>query len=239
MSAWTSRRPGVADALTLGNALCGVAAIVVAGGSDFLARFSMAERYQAAAMFLLFATLFDVLDGAAARRWGGTALGGPLDSLADAISFGIAPVVAVHAYVLSGASTAEWLVVGAAGLVYVAAALVRLASFMAEQHDDLTFVGLPTTSACVAAVYLGFLSPPPLLVAVGLVVLALLMVSPLAYPSGHRVYALCISGWVLGFVAILGFIDVRLAATLSILMIVAVIPLTYLLRPHRISRPAS
>ena len=112
-------------------------------------------------------------------------------------------------------------------------------SFMAEQHDDLTFVGLPTTSACVAAVYLGFLSPPPPLVAGGLVVLALLMVSPLAYPTGHRVYVLCIAGWVLGFVAIIGVIDVRLAATLSILMIVAVVPLTYLLRPRPLSGPAS
>ena len=70
-----SRRPGVADVLTLGNALCGVAAIIVAGGSELTARFTMLERYQAAAMFLLFGTLFDVLDGAAARRWGGTVLG--------------------------------------------------------------------------------------------------------------------------------------------------------------------
>ena len=58
-----------------------------------------------------------------------------LDSLADAISFGIAPVVVVVAYVRSGASTAEWLVVVAGGLAYVAAALVRLASFMADRHD--------------------------------------------------------------------------------------------------------
>lgn len=230
MSAWAARRLGVADVLTLGNALCGVAAILVAGGAVGLTTVTPLQRYQMAAMLLLFGTLLDVLDGAAARRWGGTLLGGPLDSLADAISFGIAPVVAVHAYVSSGPTTAERGVLIVAGLAYVAAALVRLASFMAEQHDDRTFVGLPTTSACIAAVYLGFLSPPPLLAAAGLVVLALLMVSPLAYPTGHRVYALCIAGWVLGFVAIIGLVNIRLAAALSILTIVVVVPLVYRVR---------
>ena len=39
-------------------------------------------------------TFLDVVDGAAARRWGGTPLGPPLDCLADAITFGVAPVVA-------------------------------------------------------------------------------------------------------------------------------------------------
>ena len=65
------------------------------------------------------------------------------------------------------------------------------------------------------------------------------MVSPLAYPTGHSVYALCVAGWVLGFVAIVGLIDVRLAAILSILTIVAIVPLVYRLRARPISETAA
>lgn len=239
MGAWSARRPSVADVLTLGNALCGAAAILVCGGASPLAQLTALERFQCGAMLLLFATLFDVLDGAAARRWGGTALGGPLDSLADAISFGVAPVVIVVSYLMPGASAAEALAMVVGALMYVAAALVRLASFLADEHDELTFVGLPTTSACVAAVYLGFLSGSPLVVTGGLVLLAVLMVSPVTYPTGHRVFALCVAGWVLGFVAIIGLIEIRLAAALSILTIVVVVPLLCRLRPPTTSESAA
>lgn len=239
MSPWSTRRPGVADLLTLGNALCGAAAILVMGGIEPLAALTLSQRYDAAAMLLLCGTLLDVLDGAAARRWGGTPLGGPLDSLADGITFGIAPVVAVEAYVRPGASQAEQLMVAAGGLVYVAAALLRLADFMAHHRDSPVFVGLPTTSACVAVIYLGFLSPPPAVVAVGLVALAVMMVSPLPYPTGSSVLALSAAGWVAGFAAIVGLVDVRVAAVLSILTIVLVVPLASHLRARPISEGAA
>ncbi len=239
MSAWSARRPCVADVLTLGNALCGVAAILVVSGAEPFDALTMARRFQAAALLLLCGTLLDVLDGAAARRWGGTPMGGPLDSLADAITFGVAPVVAVEAYARSGASTMEQLLVVGGALVYAAAALVRLADFMSAQQDDHAFVGLPTTSACVAAVYLGFLSPPPALLAVGLVALAVMMVSPVAYPTGMGVLALCLAGWVLGFVGIVGLVDVRLTGLVSILTIVVFVPLTMYVRARSVSESAA
>ena len=123
-----TRRPGVADVLTLGNALCGVAAIFVVVGSSRSSRLTMSGRYQAAAMLLLFGTLFDVLDGAAARRWGGTALGGPLDSLADAITSASRPSWPSWRLRTVGRLDDRVALVVAGGLVYVAAALVRLAT---------------------------------------------------------------------------------------------------------------
>jgi CDP-diacylglycerol--serine O-phosphatidyltransferase len=225
MSAWSARRPGVADVLTLGNALCGTAAILVACRVQPLDALSAPERYRLAALLFLCGTLLDVLDGAAARRWGGTPLGAPLDSLADAITFGVAPVVVVVAAAAPGASPAEQLIAAVGGLAYVGAALLRLADFMAHHDGARVFVGLPTTSACVAAVYLGFLTPPPALLAGGLLVLALLMVSPLVYPAGSTVWALPLLGWIVGLIAIVGLVEVTIPAVASILAIVVVVPL--------------
>lgn len=81
-----------ADALTIGNAACGTVAIFLC--LDFLAEGS--PRYLWTAFLLLpLALVFDVLDGYLARldRTRQSALGADLDSLADIISFGVAPAV--------------------------------------------------------------------------------------------------------------------------------------------------
>lgn len=90
----------LADLLTLGNAACGVAAVF------------LAMRYAAGASVILFlasaamaplALVFDILDGRVARaRHTHSALGRELDSLADVISFGVAPAVLGFAAGLTG-----------------------------------------------------------------------------------------------------------------------------------------
>jgi CDP-diacylglycerol--serine O-phosphatidyltransferase len=81
-----------ADALTIGNASCGTIAIFLC--LDYVATES--ARYLWMAFILLpMALVFDVLDGYVARIQKGrqSVLGGDLDSLADVISFGVAPAV--------------------------------------------------------------------------------------------------------------------------------------------------
>ncbi len=81
-----------ADAFTIGNASCGTLAI-------FLCLNSLAEQRHTllwgAIVLLPLALVFDVLDGYVARldRRRQSVLGGDLDSLADVISFGVAPAV--------------------------------------------------------------------------------------------------------------------------------------------------
>ena len=83
------------------------------------------------------------------------------DALADATSFGVAPAVAVAASVLSRPGPlAPRLLVAAAALAYVAAALLRLAGFLAGGTQD-HFVGLPTTAAAILALDLGFITADP------------------------------------------------------------------------------
>jgi CDP-diacylglycerol--serine O-phosphatidyltransferase len=85
----------LADVFTLGNAACGVAGVFLA--MQYVATQSLLHFYAAAAMAPV-AFIFDVLDGRIARRRNThSALGRELDSLADVISFGVAPAALAFA----------------------------------------------------------------------------------------------------------------------------------------------
>lgn len=90
----------LADFLTLGNAACGVASVLLA--MQFLVSGDSAHFYWAAAMAPL-AGAFDVADGRVARaRQQHSALGRELDSLADIVSFGVGPAALGFAIGLRG-----------------------------------------------------------------------------------------------------------------------------------------
>jgi CDP-diacylglycerol--serine O-phosphatidyltransferase len=85
----------LADFLTLGNAACGVAAMFAA--VSYVETAQLSHFYAAAALGPL-AFLFDALDGRVARwRQQHSAMGRELDSLADIISFGVAPAIIGYA----------------------------------------------------------------------------------------------------------------------------------------------
>jgi CDP-diacylglycerol--serine O-phosphatidyltransferase len=111
----------LADFLTLGNAACGAAAIFLT--MRYSASLDAVHFFAAAAMAPL-AFLFDVLDGRVARaRHTHSALGRELDSLADVISFGVAPAALGFAAGLDGG----WDVVIL--LYFVCCGVSRLARF--------------------------------------------------------------------------------------------------------------
>jgi CDP-diacylglycerol--serine O-phosphatidyltransferase len=90
----------LADAFTLGNAACGVGAVFLA--MAYMASQSLGHFLWAAALAPA-AFVFDVFDGRIARwRQTHSALGRELDSLADVISFGVAPAALAFAAGLNG-----------------------------------------------------------------------------------------------------------------------------------------
>ena len=90
----------LADFFTLGNAACGVAAVLMA--MRYLGDRNVGDLLVAAA-FAPAAFVFDVLDGRIARwRQTSSALGRELDSLADVISFGVAPATLAFACGMTG-----------------------------------------------------------------------------------------------------------------------------------------
>jgi CDP-diacylglycerol--serine O-phosphatidyltransferase len=111
----------VADFFTLGNAACGVAGIFCA--MTYMATKSIGALYAAAALAPA-AFIFDVLDGRIARwRQEHSALGRELDSLADVISFGVAPASLALAAGLDGGW--DWIVL----IYFVCCGVSRLARF--------------------------------------------------------------------------------------------------------------
>ena len=111
----------LADFLTLGNAACGMGAVIFA--MAYMGSQSLVHFYAAAAMAPA-AFLFDVLDGRVARwRQTHSSLGRELDSLADIISFGVAPAALGYAAGLDGG----W---DAAALIYfICCGVSRLARY--------------------------------------------------------------------------------------------------------------
>jgi CDP-diacylglycerol---serine O-phosphatidyltransferase len=172
----------VPSALTLGNLFFGIWAIVSAARGDF-------ER---AAWLIVFAGIFDTIDGRVARATStGSRFGEELDSLVDAISFGVAPALIVfHLFLNDG--TWGWI----AAFFYVSCAVVRLARFNVEQagHAKVAFHGLPSPSAGMTlatfypfsqtaffATYLSAWKWPEVMTGL-MIVLGLLMMSHVLYP---------------------------------------------------------
>jgi CDP-diacylglycerol--serine O-phosphatidyltransferase len=84
----------LADWFTLGNAVCGTGAIFSI--ISYIATDDVLHIYYAAGLILA-ALIFDVLDGRIARwRQKSSTLGRELDSLADVISFGVAPAIIAY-----------------------------------------------------------------------------------------------------------------------------------------------
>lgn len=193
---------------TLGNAICGFAALYVCtldanGESDEWARMFAKHKLMWAAYLVFSAAIFDVLDGRLARLTRHTTdFGGQLDSLSDVISFGVAPAfVALQLFKAAGPehpsifiSRSTW----AIGAFYMACAQMRLARFNVtnehgEQHHR-SFQGLPSPAAGLAVMSLVLLhqqlldDAPTLaaklvyIVPFVLLLAAILMISDVRYP---------------------------------------------------------
>jgi CDP-diacylglycerol--serine O-phosphatidyltransferase len=184
---------------TLGNLLCGYYAIMVTLKGGF-------ESFDAAAIAIAVAALLDTIDGRIARATGtATEFGKQFDSLADVISFGIAPAFLAFAWGARGVLASDipqarhiyqlgWLVSSA----FLICSAWRLARFnvqgLAPGHGSRYFAGLPTTpAACMIAATVHALKSPLedwrfILVWFGVVAgLAALMASTVRYYSFKEV----------------------------------------------------
>ena len=125
----------------MGNVVCG-----------FLSILSAFEGHVTTACWLIvLAAFLDALDGKIARLAGGSSrFGVELDSLADVISFGVAPAVLMHTIKLGSMGKWGWVI----SVVFIMAASYRLARYNLfattdEKHD---FVGLPVPAAAITLV---------------------------------------------------------------------------------------
>jgi CDP-diacylglycerol--serine O-phosphatidyltransferase len=126
---------------TMGNVVCGFLAILSAFEGNITT----------ACWFIFLAGFLDALDGKVARLSGGSSqFGVELDSLADFLSFGVAPAVLVYSIKLNTLGKWGWVI----SIVYIMAAAYRLARFnlLAETDEKKDFLGLPVPAGALTIV---------------------------------------------------------------------------------------
>jgi CDP-diacylglycerol--serine O-phosphatidyltransferase len=146
-------------------------------------------RFAEAAPLLGGAVVLDMLDGRIARLTGTQSdFGAELDSLADAVSFGVAPALLAYGWALHTLPRAGW----TAAFLFLVCGVLRLARFNVQKHvaDSRFFVGLPIPAAAAQlAAIVFFVAEPPsprwaaVLMLALVVTLALLMVGTFRYRS--------------------------------------------------------
>ncbi|HEY2026024.1 MAG TPA: CDP-diacylglycerol--serine O-phosphatidyltransferase [Gemmatimonadaceae bacterium] len=173
--------------LTLGNLFFGIFAIIAASRLEFTT----------AGVYVLLGGLCDALDGRVARATNaGTEFGEELDSLVDAITFGLAPGMIMYFAVLNRDGW-DWIVV----FLFSACAVMRLARFNIEQAGTAKeyFQGLPSPAAGITLASYYWFSQSPLyaygaigdlpwhaLLRILMAVLSFLMISNIPYPTLPR-----------------------------------------------------
>ncbi|HLE96014.1 MAG TPA: CDP-alcohol phosphatidyltransferase family protein [Candidatus Thermoplasmatota archaeon] len=201
-----------ADLLTLANAMAGFLAIVTLAGDPGRDAFGRYPDVLFASVLLLIGMVADSLDGIVARKYGASQLGGDLDTLADAVSFVLAPAVMIFTVfgkttgsvvdatgvevAMCGAPAQACLPVRSvmvAGLV-VLMGLLRLARFNANPYEteNTTFQGLPTPGCAAGVVALVLANEYVFQGAIkfewalaAMAVLAFLMMSNVPYPKSR------------------------------------------------------
>ncbi|HKJ01256.1 MAG TPA: CDP-diacylglycerol--serine O-phosphatidyltransferase [Longimicrobiales bacterium] len=175
------------SAFTLGNLFFGMHAIVAAARGDLVW----------AGWFIIIAGVLDMLDGRIARfTRTGSKFGAELDSLVDAISFGVAPAYIMY-HIYFADTQWSWVL----SYVYLTAVVVRLARFNVEQGGEAKryFHGLPSPAAGMFLASFYPFSQTPLfqeylsdlpwgrVYGVGVVLLGVLLVSHIPYAKVPRI----------------------------------------------------
>ncbi|WP_423801009.1 CDP-diacylglycerol--serine O-phosphatidyltransferase [Neobacillus sp. SAB-20_R2A] len=150
----------IPNLFTLGNLLCGVLSITL----------NMSGFIEVASIFIFFSAVLDLLDGRIARKLKvNSELGVELDSLADIVSFGVAPALLFHSI------AAPSILTSLAFILFPMMGALRLARFSVKPTIGY-FKGLPIPAAGLPLAGMGFFSYSNAWITL---ILALLMVSPI------------------------------------------------------------
>ncbi len=206
--------------MTAGNLFCGFVAVIkciqarlITDGGEYASlhpHLSWIALYTQAVWLILMAVVFDSLDGRLARMGGRTSLfGAEFDSLADVVSFGVAPALMVFFLILAPREEYQWFREFGwfIAFIYLLCGAVRLARFnvitnpllhRAESESSKDFMGLPIPAAAgtVATLVLLLLNMAAnarelrqltLALPLILMLVSFLMVSTVRYPSFKQV----------------------------------------------------
>lgn len=175
---------GIADIASLLNAVSGMLAVIMAFHQDSIL----------SAFFLILAVVFDAIDGPLARRFPSPTkdvFGETMDSLADAISFGVAPALIIY-------ELFDTPIILIASILLLCCGILRLSRYntiITEQDGPTkTFIGLPipVSSFMLSLLLFSQISQVSLIVII-MAIIALLMISSFEYPKikNNKIFVIC------------------------------------------------
>lgn len=204
-------------------------------------RFALMERWEAAALAIVIASVFDVLDGRVARMLNMTSkFGAELDSLADLTSFGVAPGLVLYLWNLQHGGGFAW----AAVLVFASCSALRLARFNTMLEDQNApkwtkgyFTGVPAPAGAGLALLPLFLflefgesaRVMPAVLALWMIVSGALMVSriPTLAMKGRRVAPIFVAPIMAAVCLLVAGVFTNTWATLSAVALAYVVMIPY------------
>lgn len=128
----------IPNTITCMNLISGTGSIIFAFQGDFMAAF----------ILMLLAAVFDFMDGLAARTLHAYSdIGKELDSLCDAVSFGLAPSLILFNYLQQASINPSWMVYPV--LLIAPFSALRLAKFNLDTRQTTSFIGLPTPACAL------------------------------------------------------------------------------------------
>ncbi|WP_234122615.1 CDP-diacylglycerol--serine O-phosphatidyltransferase [Clostridium hydrogenum] len=173
-------KSAVANMFTFGNLSCGLLSLTMTLTASSQ---NNPEYYKLACVFILLAGIIDRYDGRVARALNvSSELGKELDSLADLVSFGVAPSILSYNLLSSDLKFVSYILL----LMFPIAGAYRLARYNLSNFDG-NFTGIPITVAGMAmALYFLIIlllnsTPNPILTVIIMVLLSYLMISKLKF----------------------------------------------------------
>lgn len=206
------RALNIPDIVTLSNALFGMGAMILASNG----------RYDFACILLLIAAVADGVDGYLARRLTSSEFGEAVDSLADVISFGVAPAFVVYfAY-----GTLHPYLIGLVVCLYSVCGILRLARFSSIHNTKHDFEGLPITAGSVMITSYLLINEKYITVysVVALVIIiSFLMISTFTYPKLSNIKTMAPVSLVFGLVITSFFINMEYTPLFSLVLFLAMV----------------
>jgi len=176
------------DIVSFSNLVFGVISIFLLITVDL----NLPNVISVSAAILLLAAVADGLDGYLARKYKGGSLGEHIDSLADTVSFGVAPTVLLISYCKVNSSNNIIFIACIAGIIYILCGVYRLARYNAFHTPGTGYDGIPITGASVGistfTLFFDKFSFPnsDIILILITLIFSYIMISTIPYPKIHQ-----------------------------------------------------